>query len=353
MNYPMIIDELSAYSKEESIYREFFQLCENGQSLSTFIEKYKDEPEELGYLLHPEAIDSSPPEDTFISLGRNVSIVKHPRYFPLFYHEHSFFEIIYVLSGKCRQIFDDREILLKTGDLCIMAPSVTHGIDVKDDSVILNILIRRSTFLDIFINTVRDKTQISMFFLNNIYEKHKVPYLLFHTNGDPVIRNYVLDMYIEQVHLDEYSDRIICSILTIFFTQLMRLHKSHMETSKSTGGKNSSETEMFNYIVNHYADLTLEQVAEHFHFSVPYCSRLIKKTAGLTFSELQENIRLQQGENYLLYTQMSVNDISEKIGFKNPETFIRMFKRRHRMTPSKYRKIAESNTCQTFSTVLK
>ena len=353
MNYSMIIDELSAYSKEEIMYREFFRLCKNRQPLTPFFEKYKAESEELSYLIHPEAIASTTPEDRFISLGRNVSIVKHPRYFPVFYHGHSFFEMIYVLSGKCRQIFTDREILLKAGDLCIMAPNVTHGIDVSDDSVILNILIRHSTFLDIFINTVRDKTQISMFFLNNIYEKNKVPYLLFHTKGDPVIRNYVLDMYIEQIHLDEYSDRIICSILTIFFTQLMRLHKSHLEISRSTGNKNSYETEIFNYIVNHYDNLTLEQLAEHFHFSVPYCSRLIKKTAGLTFSELQENIRLQQGENYLLYTQMSVNDISEKIGFKNPETFIRMFKRRHRMTPSKYRKIAESNTCQTFSTVLK
>lgn len=27
-------------------------------------------------------------------------------------------------------------------------------------------------------------------------------------------------MYLEQLHLDEYSDRIICSLLTIFFTQL-------------------------------------------------------------------------------------------------------------------------------------
>ena len=146
-------------------------------------------------------------------------------------------------------------------------------------------------------------------------------------------------MYQEQEHLDEYSDRIICSILTIFFTQLIRLHKDHLEVVKSYEEKNSYETEVFNYIVNNYADLTLEDVARQFHFSVPYCSKLIKKIAGLTFSELQENIRLQQGENYLLYTQMSVNDISEKIGYKNPETFIRMFKRRHQMTPSKFRKL--------------
>lgn len=339
MNYNLLIHSISEYTKEELIYREYFELLQNNQSLSPFLDKYKDQTKELQELQHPENIDLSPSEDRFISLDRNVSIIKHPRYYPLFYHDHAFFEMIYVLSGSCTQIFGNREIQLKAGDLCIMAPKVVHGIKVFDDSIILNILIRRSTFLDIFINTVRDKTQISMFFLNNIYEKNKIPYLLFHTGSDKIIRNYILDMYQEQEHLDEYSDRIICSILTIFFTQLIRLHKDHLEVAKSYEEKNSYETEVFNYIVNNYADLTLEDVAHQFHFSIPYCSKLIKKIAGLTFSELQENIRLQQGENYLLYTQMSVNDISEKIGYKNPETFIRMFKRRHQMTPSKFRKL--------------
>ena len=70
---------------------------------------------------------------------------------------------------------------------------------------------------------------------------------------------------------------------------------------------------------------------------MPYCSRLIKKITGITFSQLQENIRIQQGENYLLYTQMTVAQISDKLGFQNPETFIRMFKRRRNMTPGMFR----------------
>lgn len=339
MKYKTLIDTLSEYATEENIYREYYELQQNQQSTAAFLSKYKHRTEDLQFLQHPENLEFSPTEDKYISLERNAAIIKHPRYFPLFYHEHSFFEMIYVLSGSCTQIFEDKEILLKEGDLCIMAPKVVHGIKVFDDSVILNILIRRSTFLDIFINTIRDKTQISIFFLNNIYEKSTVPYLLFHTGNDTNIRNYILDMYLEQEHLDEYSDRIICSILTIFFTMLIRHHKEKMEIAQISNTQSPVETEVFNYIVNNYAETTLEDVAQHFHFSIPYCSKLIKKTAGITYSELQENIRLQQGENYLLYTQMSVADIAEKIGYKNPETFIRMFKRRHQMTPSKYRKM--------------
>lgn len=312
--YETLIQKLSAYDTDETIYKEYYERITNHQSLAPFFSKYKHKTEYIHNLAHPEQIECSPSEDNFIRSGRNVSIIKHPRYFPRFYHEHLFFEIIYVLNGSCTQIFENQSISLKTGDLCIMAPNIVHAIDVFDDSVILNVIIRRSTFLDIFINTVRDKTQISMFFLNNIYEKNKIPYLLFHTNGDLKIRNYILDMYLEQLENDEYSDRIICSILTIFFTQLIRLHQKDLEMPQEKASLSHSETTVFNYIVNHYASVSLEEVAAHFHFSVPYCSKLIKKISGQTFSELLENIRLQQSENFLLYTlQKSVKKSVLKI----------------------------------------
>lgn len=339
MNYKNIIEKINHFDNDEAFYKEYYELKKTGLPVEEFLERYRKEQEWIEYILHPEELEINHLEEEFFANGRNAAIVKHPRYFPIFYHEHDFFEMIYVFSGTCTQHFSDKKILLKEGDLCIMAPHINHAIEVFDDSVILNILIRHSTFMDIFINTIRDKTQISMFFLNNLYAKKKLPYLLFHTDKDLTIQNYILDMYVEQARPDEFSDRIICSIMTIFFTQLIRLHKKNLEIPQSYEPKNSYENEIFNYIVNNYAETSLDKVAEHFHFSVPYCSKLIKDIAGCTFSELQENIRLQQSENYLLYTQLSVADISEKIGFKNPETFIRMFKRHRQMTPSKYRKI--------------
>ena len=83
---------------------------------------------------------------------------------------------------------------------------------MEDDSIILNILIRRSTFMDIFYNTVRDKTQISSFFVGNLYFREKIRYLLFHTKNDTVIRNYILDMYREQKTGDylQHSYTVFC-----------------------------------------------------------------------------------------------------------------------------------------------
>lgn len=338
MNYEIIIDGLKTWQDDERLFKEFLMVQKGELVLEDFLKKYESDPVNLEYAMHPETMSTYRPEDEFISIGRNVSIVKHPRYLPLFFHEHAFFEIIYVLSGNCTQHFLEKKLKLSKGDLCLLAPNVRHGIEVKDDSIILNILIRYSTFMDIFMNTVRDKTQISQFFLSNIYTRKKLSYVLFHTKGDPVIRNYVLDMYMEQIQLDEYSDRMICSYLTIFFTQLIRLHKKSMELPGTHQKKDDLENSLINYIIEHYNEISIEKVAEHFHFSRQYCSRLVKGISGYTFSELLTNIRMHQGENLLSSTNLSIEDISERVGYKNPETFIRVFKKSTGYTPTDFRK---------------
>ncbi len=337
MNYELVIDDLNIWQDDESLFRDYFHLNQENVSLDMFLKKYESDPLNLQYALHPETIRNDLTEMQFISAGRNVAIVKHPRYFPLFYHKHGFFEAIYILSGTCTQHFQEKKLILQKGDLCLMAPDVLHGIEVMDDSIILNILVRYSTFMDIFMHTVRDKTQISEFFLNNIYSKKRRDYLLFHTEGDQIIRNYVLDMYLEQIHLDTFSDQIICSILTIFFTQLIRRYKGSMEISGVHQKKQAYESAIIPYIIDHYNDISIEQVADHFHFSRQYCSRLIKDISGYTFSELLTNIRMQQGENLLSFTPLSIENISEIVGYKNPETFIRAFKKSAGCTPTDFR----------------
>ena len=339
MGYDDLIQELNTWEYDEKIFREYYFMEKTPENISRFAARHSDHKKEVEWAQNPESIYTHSREDMFIPQGHNVSLVKHPRYFPLFYHEHDFFEIIYVLSGTCTNSFQDSTEKLTAGDLCLIAPNVRHGIlAVEDDSIILNILIRRSTFMDIFYNTVRDKTQISSFFVGNLYAREKIRYLLFHTEEDQVIRNYILDMYREQKTSDSFSDRIICSILTLFFVELTRRHGKNVSIPDGRRERTEQENQMLAYMMSNCSTVTLNELAEEFHFSVPYCSKLIKSISGKTFSNLLTEIRLQQGEQLLLYSQLSVEDISDRVGYKNPESFIRAFRRLYNDTPSQYRR---------------
>ena len=151
-------------------------------------------------------------------------------------------------------------------------------------------------------------------------------------------KSNLLDMYREQKTGDSFSDRIICSILTLFFVELTRRHGNNVSIPDSRRDRTQQESEMLAYMIGNCSTVTLNKLAEEFHFSVPYCSKLIKSITGKTFSNLLTEIRLQQGEQLLLYSQLSVEDISDKVGYRNPESFIRAFRQLHNDTPSQYRR---------------
>ena len=73
---------------------------------------------------------------------------------------------------------------LYTGDLCFIQPKVTHSIDVNDESIIIDVLIRRSTFRQYFYSILRGDNLLSSFFMSTMYSKPGIDYLLFHTHED-------------------------------------------------------------------------------------------------------------------------------------------------------------------------
>ena len=352
-NYYMAIQELNSWGEDEQFYRGYYYAQKKGKQ-EIYLQLADEQEERIEFVTDPENIHAHETEDMFFQKERNISIIKHPRYFPFFYHSHGFFEIVYVLSGNCIQSIGEDTLKLQEGDYCMIAPGVRHGIQVFDDnSIVVNILIRRSTFMDIFFNTIRNKSHIAMFFIGSLYKKNRIEYLMFRTYQDETIRNYVLEMYMEQICLDDYSDRIMCSILTIFFNQLTRKHGKTVEMKNGSKQYNSYQEEMMNYIMNNYESVSLRSLAEHFHFSEPYCSKLIKEISGMPFSELLTSIRMQQGENLLAQTQLSVENISDRVGYKNPESFIRAFKRRYHASPSQYREHPDLYTTKLISSTQK
>lgn len=338
MNYELIIDDLNNWDTAELFYRDYYMTVQSEGSVESLLQRTDIPDFEKKIVQAPTSVETDITEEQFFANNQNVSIVKHPRYMPFFMHRHAFFEIIYVLSGHCQEITHDLVTDLHTGDICLLAPGISHGIKVFDDSLVLDILIRHSTFSNIFLNSIRTKSQISLFFTGNIFELSKTRYLLYKTSEDTAIRNYILDMYIEQLHFDRYSDQIICALMTIFLTQLTRKYEKNVIVSNQIGCKTEYSDKIIKYIMEHYESVTLNELAEHFHFSVPYCSKVVKAVSGKSFSELITQIRLSQSQNLLDYTEMSIVNISEAVGYKNPESFIRAFQRVYNISPSKYRK---------------
>lgn len=344
MNIDMIINYFEEYNEHERFYREYYEKKKNEKAFLDFLRSLTPKYVKENYLIVPELIHSTDQtslpmqEDWYFDLNTDkcVYLTKHNRYTPPFAHTHTFFEIIYVLKGNCLHNVHGKSYTMQEGDLCMISPAVEHSIFADGNSIVINILIRRSNIEDIFFNALRDQNIISDFLVNSIYLKDYAAYIIFHTFSDEDVKEQILEMYLEQFENEELSDRIISSMLMIFFIKLVRKYKRTVETPSALPS-GAASAQLLHYIVNGFGTITLNELAAKLNYSVPYCSRYIKEMTGQSFTQLQKKVRFQKAENYLTATNFSIQKISCLLGYENPENFIRAFKKEYGISPSKYR----------------
>lgn len=342
MSVEEIYKSFLEYNDDEIFYKKLFLSKQNPKEYEKFLKSLNSEFLNSRKLIVPEIKGSfyiSHFDDSFFNAEkhRNVYILKHNRYTPPYEHDHDFFEILYVLSGKCKNTIYGKSDTLTQGDLCIMSPSVKHSI-WTEDGLIINILIRRKIIQTVFLNIFQKKGIISEFFTDSIYFKNFASSLVFHTNGNKKIQQQILEMYEEQQNIDDYSEGIISNMLMIFFNILARNYTNTAEYPKNIKKKNESATKIISLITENFSTISLFDIADELGYSEVYCSRYIKKITGFTFSELKEEIRLEKAKDLLTNSTLTIGEISFICGYENPENFNRMFRNKNKISPSLFRK---------------
>lgn len=91
-------------------------------------------------------------------------------------------------------------------------------------------------------------------------------------------------------------------------------------------------------------DFSITALADILHVSsVPYMSLLFKKNFGINFSDYLWNMRLDKAKSLLRNSDLSIDEISVKVGYQTPSSFRRKFKAEMGVTPSQYRDGNEPN----------
>lgn len=91
------------------------------------------------------------------------------------------------------------------------------------------------------------------------------------------------------------------------------------------------------YLESHYTDdISLEDVAEQVNISPQYFSKLIKKTTGFNFIDWLSMLRVKKAKELLTNSNFTVKEVCFMVGYKDPNYFSRIFKKRIGITPSEY-----------------
>ena len=344
-----LLERLLEYTEEEEVYREYYALRDDPEGRERFLRERETFAREHRLLIFEYPFVSYPEVLTeadlypFLSISRegSVNVVRHLRYTPVFWHSHSFFTVLYVLRGRCGHRVGDLDLPMERGDVFFLPPYVRQTIEVFDDSLVLNIHIRRDTFDDVFFSSLRYNNILSDFFLGCLYSReHGGNGILFKTGEDEEIEESFLEMVRETERDDAYSWKLLNHLVPLLFVRLLR---GYSDTAVFPGENRrqgrSGTLPILSYIRDNYRDITLEKTAEHFHYSVSHCSRLIREETGTGFVDFVRRIRMGHAASMLTESRQPVADISTMVGYENPESFIRAFEKVYGMSPTQYRRM--------------
>jgi AraC-like DNA-binding protein len=281
------------------------------------------------------------PESLFISRDADVGIIQHLRYLPPRMHAHEFIEIAYLYEGRADHSIGESKLTMEPGDVCLIAPGRRHSVSVfDDDTIMVNVLMRRSRFDVAFLGLLEQDDLLSEFFTRLIHQADETAsYVLFRSGADQRLRGVVEDLVRESDSTDRYRSHVMTILATLFCTMLIRDHEGDVVVYEPTGTERDERiVRALRYVQANYATVTRSEVAERFGYTEGHFSKLVHRYTGRTFAEIIRETRVKWAEILLRDLDMPVREIVERVGYADISHFYRSFKKEFGTTPAEYRR---------------
>lgn len=151
-------------------------------------------------------------------------------------------------------------------------------------------------------------------------------------------RGYDLHEWMDdQLYMNIYSASSLEEVRQWFCNELFPSIQREMEQSRQSK-QALLISQVIDYIHERFeTDLSLQQVAEHFHCSPSQLSRAFKEEKGINFVDYLIDYRMNRAKEWLAHSDLSIKEITEKLRYATTQNFTRVFKQCTGMPPGKYR----------------
>ena len=252
------------------------------------------------------------------------------------YHNHRFFELVYVVSGSATHILDGEVRTISTGDYMIMDYNSFHEYRaLTDDFAVINCLFL-SKSIDATMPECHDFIDLlksCQFRFNKIIMSSTPANRFFHADSGKIGR--LLSEMCDECEGKEtgYLDFMRSLLVQVIIITLRSI------SDFKTNSYSPNIAKAIKMIDSGFGEqLKLSDIARELYLSVPYLSIKFREETGLCFGEYMKRVRIQNACTLLNSTDMKIKDIAEKVGYNDYKRFGAVFREIAGTSPGKYRK---------------
>lgn len=227
-------------------------------------------------------------------------------------HLHFSFEFVFCLEGEIVVTIGGKSYPLKENQGAIIPYNTIHSYQTPQNSQIYSLLAGQGLLRDI----------------TKLFQQYSPARYTF--SIDPMLRQMVLG------HFESSNKQTVFGAKAILY-QAFDTFMVDNSFQPLNSSDHSITVALPEYIQEHSREnITLEDFAKHSDYNYFYVSKLIKRSFGLTFSQLLTEYRIAYAQELLQEKELTISQIALQCGFGSIRNFNRAFLKSVGKTPREF-----------------
>ena len=247
---------------------------------------------------------------------------------------HDFWEICYVEEKEITLSLGNRKIILKPKDIVLIPPNTEHSYHSE-----------LGNLAKAFVICFECQSHTLKFIKEEVFSSEEDELYCIMKIIKECTRTFIMN---ENEHLEVISSpsfggqQAIILQLEYMLIGLLRRRISERQTDVIllSGDKFYRDlVDIFiEYLKNHLGEkITLDKVCERFNYSRSFVCKIFKEQTGVSLITYINRLKIDEAQRLLKETDMTVNEISNILGFSEAKYFGAVFKRQIGLSPQAYR----------------
>ena len=245
-------------------------------------------------------------------------------------HAHDFYHMIFIIGGKGDIYADKDRYEISENDIFLFAPKTEHEIITNSADPMSSIEIK------FHVNDSEIKEQ-----LNNLNVKVQSPDEEFRLKLESVLEEAITKTKYYKEMINIQAAGIMLELLRGSQSNNKVVHlKEYLlnENSKTINKCTRELKRVLEYINRNFVEeITLKHLSEVANLNATYLCKQFTKVYNISPIQYVNNLRIEKAKELMLYSDLSITEISAAVGFQSVHYFSRYFKKKENISPMEYK----------------